>query len=254
MSDGQLKAYYVYSPWLRIFHWLMVMSIVVLFFTGLYIGNPFFIGSQGLEPTYAFSERLSMETVRFIHFAAAFILVCAFVLRVYGFVVNKGDRLLPRFWTKQHWAWTMDIMLHYMLLRASHKPYLRNPLARMSYLGVYFLIGIEAITGFTMYVMVDPKSIWGQSFSLVNSLLINEYYVHLIHHYVAWLIIIFAVVHIYMAVRADFMEREGEISSMFSGVKFLAHQPVDLGEIATEEDSLVRYWDNIARDSRPHSG
>lgn len=240
MSEDRLKEYYCYSPWLRIFHWTMVASIVTLFATGLYIGNPFFIGSQGLEPTFAFKARLSMETIRYIHFAAAFILVAAFILRIYGFIVNRGDRLLPRVWTKLYWQGLIDITRHYLFLQPGHKPYLRNSLARTSYLAVYFLIALEAVTGFAMYFMVDPNSLGAKLFGPFNNFFGNEYYVHVIHHYVAWFIILFAIVHVYMAARADFMEREGEISSMISGVKFLAHQPADVGDITNEADNCAR--------------
>lgn len=240
MSEGPLKEYYIYSPWLRIFHWLMVGSIVVLFATGLYIGNPAFIGTQGLEPTFAVSKALSMETIRYIHFVAAYILVFSFIFRIYGFIVNKGDRLLPKPWTKLYWQGLIDMKLHYMFLRPHHQPYLRNSLARSSYLAVYFLIALEAVTGFAMYFMVNPNSLGAKIFGPFNHLFVDEYIVHLIHHYVAWLIILFAIVHVYMAIRADFMEGEGEVSSMFSGVKFYAHQPLDIGDIADDTPANVK--------------
>jgi len=232
VSEEHLKKYYVYSPWLRLFHWTMVLSIVVLFFTGLYIGNPFFLGSQGIEPTFAFQERLSMETIRYIHFSAAFILVAAFILRIYGFIVNRGDRLFPRFWQAQYWAGMVEMVLHYSLIKPHHRPYLRNPLARTSYAFVYVMLAVEGLTGFAMYFMINPERWGAKIFGPLNDILGGEYYVHLIHHYVAWLIIIFAIVHIYMSIRADFMEQEGEISSMFSGVKILPHEPADGIEIS----------------------
>jgi len=235
MNKGHLKMYYVYSPFLRIFHWLMVISIVILFITGLYIAKPLTGGNPGMEPTFA-DVRLSLNAIRNIHFITSFIFIGSFILRIYGFLINKGDRLFPRFWTKSHWQWTIDIILHYLLIRPFHNPYLRNPLARMSYLGLYMLVAVEVVTGFAMYFMVAPNSFGAKIFGPVNHLLGDEYVVHLIHHYVAWMIILFAIVHIYMAIRADFMEQEGEISSMFSGVKFLAHEPVDLGEISNEVD------------------
>lgn len=237
MNDGYMKAYYVFSPFLRIFHWIMVLSITVLFFTGLYIGNPFFNGSQGLEPTFAVQQWMSMSTIRFIHFGAAFIFLAAFILRLYGFVVNKGDRLFPRFWTKEYWSGIVEMSLHYGLLRLSHRPYLRNPLARTSYVGLYTMVAVEAVTGLAMYYMVNPGGWGAKLFGPVNRLLVDEYTVHLIHHYVAWLIVLFVIGHVYMCIRADFMHPEGEISSMFSGVKFLAHEPVDLGEITDEADN-----------------
>jgi Ni,Fe-hydrogenase I cytochrome b subunit len=127
MSHGPLKEYYVYSPWLRIFHWLMVGSVVILFATGLYIGNPFFGASGSVEPTFAVNAWLSMETIRFIHFAAAYILVAAFILRLYGFAVNKGDRLLPKFWTKLYWQGLADMTLHYMFLHPITGPTCATP-------------------------------------------------------------------------------------------------------------------------------
>ncbi|EGO64045.1 Ni/Fe-hydrogenase, b-type cytochrome subunit [Acetonema longum] len=230
------KEYYVFSPWLRIFHWIMAYSVPILFFTGLYIGNPFFIGSQGIEPTYAFRQTLSMETIRYIHFITAYVFVGSFILRIYGFIMNKGDRLFPRFWTKEYWLGAKEVTLHYLFLLPQHKPYLRNPLARTSYVALYALIAIEIITGFAMYYMVNPDSWGAKIFGPWNDWLGGEYYVHLIHHYAAWMIMLSAIGHIYMVVRADFIEREGEISSMFSGVKFLRHEPVDLKEIADEAE------------------
>ncbi|MBP2645345.1 MAG: hyaC [Firmicutes bacterium] len=240
MERGHSKQYYVFSPFLRIFHWLMVLSIVTLFTTGLYIGDPFFIGSQGLEPTYAVTGRLSMEIMRFIHFAAAYIFTVSFILRAYGFWRNKGDRLFPHFWKKQYYEDLLDVFLHYTFIKSSHKPCLRNPLARASYVALYFMVFIEIITGFAMYTMIKPNSWGAKIYGPVNQLLGDEYTVHIIHHYVAWLIILFAIVHVYMAARADFMDREGEISSMFSGVKFLPHEPVDIGDITDGKDSSVR--------------
>lgn len=37
---GQLKKYYIFSPFLRIFHWIMVWCIAGLFITGLLIMDP----------------------------------------------------------------------------------------------------------------------------------------------------------------------------------------------------------------------
>jgi len=60
----------------------------------------------------------------------------------------------------------------------------------------------------------------------------GEMMAHLIHHYVAWGIILFAIGHLYMVIRAEFMEGESEVSAMFSGYKFLIHNPKD----ATDSD------------------
>ena len=56
------KAYVVFSLWLRIFHWTMVLSVTALFWTGLYIGDPGFAAITGNpEPTFAIDGWFSME-------------------------------------------------------------------------------------------------------------------------------------------------------------------------------------------------
>ena len=222
----QRKIFYLFSPFLRIFHWVMVDSIIVLFLTGILIGKP--LGIMSLEPTQTI---FLMDLVRKLHFLAAFVFCSAIILRVYGFIINRGDRLFPRFWEGHFYEETLDVALHYMLLKTSHKSYLRNPLARMSYAFLYVLVLIEILTGFAMYNMAEPMSIGGQMFSWVNVVLGGEFRTHLVHHYVAWGIILFATGHLYMVTRAEFMEGESEVSSMFSGSKVLAHDPVDANEV-----------------------
>ena len=53
----------------------------------------------------------------------------------------------------------------------------------------------------------------------------------MIHHYVAWMIILFVIIHVYMTIRADMNEKNGEISAMFSGVKYCEEEPDDIGDI-----------------------
>lgn len=237
MRQGAMKSYYLFSPWLRIFHWIMVICTFILFFTGLYIGNPFFLGTQGIDPTFAVNNVMSMEVIRYIHFIAGYVLVASFIPRIYGFIINPGDRLLPRPWTKLYWTGIMDTQMHYMFMRGAHRPYLRNSLARSGYLSVYLMFIIMIITGFAMYYMIEPNRFLVKVFGPFNNWLVNEYVVHIIHHFVAWFIMLFVIVHVYMAIRADFVEKGGEISSMFSGVKYMEEEPEDLGDIVSPKST-----------------
>ena len=226
VKEVKRKEFYLFSPFLRIFHWIMASQIVVLFVTGLLITKPMNVGAT--EPVFT---NTSMDLVRDIHFMAAFILCASLILRIYGFIINKGDRLVPRFWEGHFYEETVDVALHYMLLRGHHASFLRNPRARGSYAMLYVLLAIEIFTGFAMYLMVNPSSTFGKLFGWVNTLVGSEMMSHYIHHYVAWFIILFAIGHFYMVVRAEFMEGESEISSMFSGKKILAHNPKDANEL-----------------------
>ena len=226
VKDVKRKEYYIFSPFLRIFHWIMVVMILTLFGTGLLITKPMLVSST--EPNFTM---LSMDLIRDIHFIAAFIFCASFILRIYGFIINKGDRLFPRFWEGHFYSETVEVALHYMLLKPHHAPFLRNPLARASYAGLYVMVLIEIITGFAMYLMANPSSFFGTLFGWTNVLVGSEMMAHYIHHYVAWLIIVFAIGHFYMVLRAEFMEGESEVSSMFSGKKVLAHVPKDANEL-----------------------
>lgn len=225
MREVKQKEIYLFTPFLRIFHWIMAAMIVALFLTGIIIASPYVL--LNVEPIYS---NTYMDLVRDIHFVAAFIFCAAFILRIYGFIINKGDRLFPRFWEGHFYSETVDVALHYMLLRPHHASYLRNPLARMSYAGLYVFVLIEILTGFQMYLAVNPQSMWYPLFGWVSVICGDEMVVHYVHHYVAWFIILFAIGHIYMVIRADFMEGDSEASSMFSGYKYLTHTPKDLEE------------------------
>ena len=226
VKEVNRREYYIFSPFLRIFHWIMVVMILVLFATGLLITKPMNVGA--VEPVFT---NTSMDLVRDIHFMAAFILCASLIMRIYGFIINKGDRLFPRVWEGHFYEETVDVALHYMFLRPEHASFLRNPLARGSYAMLYVLLAVEILTGFAMYFMTSPSATGGMLFGWVNTLVGSEMMSHYIHHYVAWFIILFAIGHFYMVVRAEFMEGESEISSMFSGKKILAHTPKDANEL-----------------------
>lgn len=222
----QRRMYYLFSPWLRAFHWIMVDSIIILFLTGFFIGRPLEI----LAPEPSDTVYITYW-VRNLHFLAAYAFCASFVFRIYGFIVNKGDRLFPRFWEGHFYSELIDVALHYSFLRSEHKSYLRNPMARCSYAFLYFLVAIEVGTGFAMYYMADPNSIPAFFFKWMIPLMGGEYSLHLVHHYVAWFIVLFASGHLYMVTRAEFMDAESEVSSMFSGSKMLENIPVDVNEI-----------------------
>ena len=226
VKDVNRKEFYIFSPFLRIFHWIMASQIVILFATGLLIAKPMNVAIT--EPIFSVT---SMDLVRDIHFTSAFILCASLILRIYGFIINKGDRLFPRVWEGHFYEETVDVALHYMFLRPEHASFLRNPLARGSYAMLYVLLLIEILTGFAMYFMTNPSATGGMLFGWVNTLVGSEMMSHYIHHYVAWFIILFAIGHLYMVIRAEFMEGESEISSMFSGKKILAHTQKDANEL-----------------------
>ncbi len=230
----EYKRFYVFSPSLRIWHWINFLSIVVLFATGIYIGNPFFIGSQGVEAALVHGQRLTMGLIREVHFIAGYILLASFIFRMLIAFMDKRDRLfIPKFWKSEFWSRLGETLQEYALMKDSSEGSLqiRNPLARTAYFLVYVAILFMIITGFGMYGISDPSGFWASIFGWVVWFLGGEFPTHMWHHWVAWLIILFAIIHVYLVIREDFTKKTGEVSSMFNGYKFFKKEPADLEEL-----------------------
>lgn len=231
LEQREKKPYRVFSLWLRIFHWTMVLCVTFLFWTGLYIGDPGFGALVGKDPAVAINNWFSMEAIRRVHFFFAFVLIFAFVFRIYGAIRYRGDRLLPKFRSKLYWQGLGQTIKHYLMLpRQEEHRVLRNSLARTSYLLVYILMFCEIVTGLAMFAMVRPDSWLAYVFNPVN-MLFSEYEIHIIHHYIAWCFLLFTVLHVYLAFREDVMEESGEVSSMVSGMKFYPEDPEDIEDL-----------------------
>jgi len=54
---------------------------------------------------------------------------------------------------------------------------------------------------------------------------------HMWHHWVAWIIIVFAILHVYFVIREEMIKRNGELTSMFNGYKVFEKDPVDVEDI-----------------------
>jgi len=225
------KRIFIFSASLRIWHWINFLAIMVLFLTGLYIGTPYFTTSSGYEATYAYEKNVTMGFIRFLHFSAGYILLFSFLFRIFIAFFRKGDRLfIPKFWTIEYWEGIKETLKEYLLI-GSHRPMIRNPLARTAYFFVYLMIFFMIATGFGMYGLSDPDGFWASVFGWVVWSLGGEFEAHYWHHIVAWLIILFFIVHVYFVSREDFVHKNGEVSSMFNGSKFFKEEPVDIKDV-----------------------
>ncbi len=86
METRNFKRVMVWEAPVRFFHWLNVLSVVVLTITGFIIANPPAILSS--------AEATNLHTfglVRFIHFIAAYLFFFVMILRIYwAFAGNQG--------------------------------------------------------------------------------------------------------------------------------------------------------------------
>ncbi|WP_448544619.1 Ni/Fe-hydrogenase, b-type cytochrome subunit [Roseiflexus sp.] len=210
---------YVWEVPVRLTHWVNVVSIVMLCFSGYYIANPYIFVSTR-EPWGVYF----MGTMRFIHFAFAYIFVASLILRTYwAFVGNQWAswRGLFPFLTAEGRRNMWHAVQYYFFLRRNPPEVAgHNALAGTSYMIIVLLYGLSVFTGFTIYGQLHPASIWYTLTDWVTSL-VSLQTLRLAHHIIMYLILAFVVHHVYAAWLIDMEEGNGLMSSIFSGYKFL---------------------------------
>lgn len=210
---------YVYEAPVRIWHWINAAAILVLCITGYFIGSPP-PSMQIAEATHQFV----FGYIRFAHFAAGWILCVGFLGRMYWALVgNHHARQLfyIPFWRISYWREVWFEVKWYLFLAKEPKKYVgHNPLAQLAMfffitVGVTFMI----ISGLALYSEGLGKDsllygMFGWVFTLFGN---NPHYVHTYHHLGMWWILIFMIIHIYVAIREDIMSRQSIVSTMISG-------------------------------------
>ncbi len=219
-QDGiQPGPVYVYDAGIRIWHWVTALAIVVLCVTGYFIGSPPpSIGGEAYEH-YLFGW------IRFTHFAAGMILGVAFLLRLYRMLFGgKHARqifYIP-FWSIRWWKEVFAELGWYLVL-AKPKEYVgHNPLAHLAMFLMFLLpMIVLLLTGFALYAEgAGIQSGWYAVFGWVFQVLGDSMTVHTWHHVAMWVVIIFALIHMYMAIREDMTHRQTAVSAMISGWRF----------------------------------
>jgi Ni/Fe-hydrogenase b-type cytochrome subunit len=216
---GQYRWVYLWEWPIRVMHWVAAVCVVILTVTGLYIGKPYFITSGEA------SAHFLMGWMRFFHFAAAGLLVMTAIVRGYWlFMGNKYERLRALFPVRRRdWVNMVKMVKFYLMVRSEEAPrYLgHNPLQQLSYTGLYAIAGTMVITGFTLYGQSDPNGFFYAAFNWIGALVGGIPVVRFIHHVLTWAFLIFIPIHVYLAIRADHLERTGVVSSIVSGGRFV---------------------------------
>ena len=224
-------AVYVYEAPLRLWHWTNALSIVVLCITGYFIGSPL-----PTMPGEA-SDHFLMGYIRFAHFAAAYIFTIGFVFRIYWAIVgNEHARevFLPPFTNRRYWNGVWHEIKWYAFMTREPRKYTgHNPLATLVMhftiiWGTVFMI----VTGLALYGEGTQAGSWAHTMfsSWVIPLFGQSQDVHTWHHLGMWYIIVFVIIHCYVAIREDIMSRQSLVSTMISGWRmFKDDRPVDDG-------------------------
>jgi Ni/Fe-hydrogenase 1 B-type cytochrome subunit len=212
-----LKTVYVYEAPVRIWHWINALAITVLAVTGYFIGSPL-----PTMPGEASANYL-MGYIRFAHFAAGQVMAVGLLARAYWALVgNHHAREL--FWvplfSAAYWRDIGVMLKWYAFLTPRPGRFVgHNPLARFAMVFGFLLLAIfMVVTGFALYGEGTQAGSWADRlFGWVIPLMGQSQDVHTWHHLGMWGLVIFAILHIYAAVREDIMGRTSLISTMVSG-------------------------------------
>jgi Ni/Fe-hydrogenase 1 B-type cytochrome subunit len=216
-KDERVRLYVWQIP-VRVTHWLTFGSIMVLSVTGGYIADPFIIPPGGSV----------MTVMRFIHMIAAFAFLGSGLVRLYWFFA--GNRFAR--WTAfvpiagaQRRDLGRQILWYLFVRREAPGSLGHNPLAAGTYLVIYVLFAVQTATGFALAGAHGTEP-WATLFGWLPAIL-GLQGVRLIHHLIMWVTLAFMIHHVYSALLVDHLERNGLLSSIFSGFKFVTRREID---------------------------
>jgi Ni/Fe-hydrogenase b-type cytochrome subunit len=217
--SGSYRWVYLWGWPIRATHWAAVAAIVVLIVTGFYIGRPYFI--TGGEA----SDHFLMGWMRLLHFIAAGVLVATGIIRVYWlFAGNKFERWRALFPVRRRdWIDLGRQVKYYLMIRPEKAPHYlgHNPLQQLSYTFLYLVVVVQIVTGFALYGQALPGGPWYTGVNWLVPMMGGLQVVRFVHHVLTWVFLIFVPIHVYLALRAEILERTGTISSIVSGGRFV---------------------------------
>jgi len=211
-----LERVYVWEWPVRLFHWLIAGSIAVLAITGLYIGNPF------LPVTGEATRHFVMGSMKSVHFIAAMVFALAVLGRLLwmfaGNFYARWHQFIPVTRTRLVGIW--NTAAFYLFIKRESPAFVgHNPLAGAIYTVVYGLCLVMIVTGFAMASAGAHVDSMLSGFQFLIPLCGGLQLAHFIHHVCMWLILGFAMHHVWSAYLVGAFERSALIDSIFSGYK-----------------------------------
>ena len=216
-----IKKHYEFSSWLRTTHWIRVLAIIILTFTGFYIAFPFISAALNQGEPNNFLNAL----MRSWHVIFGFVLICVTIGKFYLFIFDKQskiervsflDFISIKMWIKQ--------IKYYMLVgKHGHLKGVYNPLQFFAYLGVYIAIIMICLTGLILYIHVYHEGLGGALYDIlrpIEVLMGGLAMVRELHHIFMWVFIVFLPVHIYLAIFNSVYGKSGAMDSIVSGYKW----------------------------------
>ena len=223
----------IWSATLRFQHWANMALIVIMSMSGYYIMNPFFGPAAETGPDVGYL----MGWVRLIHYVSAYLwLGLGFSRLVLSFTAKDRQLRWRSLWplnshedVKGLWG----TIQYYLFLKKEGPLYLaHNPLQQFAYTGIYVMCLIQMLSGIVLYGLYNQTD-WFWIIVAYPMHWMGVSTIRMIHALIMFVLWSFVIVHVYLATRADALERHGGVSSMVNGGVWLRRgaKPVDAPEI-----------------------
>ena len=220
-DSSRIVRVYVWQIPVRVTHWLIALSIVVLSATGFYIGNPFITVSGEARAHFV------MGWVKVVHGYTAYVFIAAVLVRIiWMFTGNKyarWDKFIPVHGSRRRGLWP-TVRFYLFALRKPPGFVGHNPVAGLTYVAVFALYFLAIFTGLTLRgasaAVNSPVHVFASLAPVFGGLQTARW----IHHAVMWLLLGFAVHHVYSALLMSTIEANATVESIFSGYKFVPEE------------------------------
>ena len=219
------------TPAIRIIHWVNVFSMVVAIATGLYIAHPYYqtFIADGAVDKYV------MAWIRWGHLMVAIIFDVTSIIVAYLFFFSRFEKpykkVIP---TAKNIKEFKDVLVNLITLNRTKN---FDSTHSDSFNTVYFLIfhlllAWMLLTGLQLYVhglasgLSSIGSWWPWMLHFITDWTIpitggTLMDVRISHHITMWLVIVWVVFHIYYQVWRTIFWKEGDISIVIGGSKFV---------------------------------
>ena len=232
------NAVYVWQLPVRLTHWAIVISIVILAVTGAYIHGPFLVPSSPIEAS------TQMATIRFIHELSAIVFTIAIGVRFYwGFVGNQYANwraIIPH--NRAQFRCMREMGKYYLFLRRTPVPMTgHNLLAGLAYTLISAVLFFQVATGMILFGWIIDTGPAAWLTTVVAWIPGNIQTVRMLHYLATFIFIAFMIHHVYSAILVDIEERNGVMTSIFSGFKNIRPESTvdDLGLCNPPKDAQV---------------
>lgn len=218
VAEPLFRRVYVWDLVVRSTHWLIALSILVLAFTGFYIGNPFVIAPGPAGQSFV------MGWMKAVHSYSAIVFTLSVLARVLWMLVGgpyaSWRQFIPA--SRERLRQLPGTLAFYLFIRRRPPEAVgHNPLAGLTYTLVFVLYLLQMATGLGLYGASAHVGSPMRAFAFLAPLFGGLQTARWIHHIVMWLLLGFLVHHVQSSLLVSRVERNGLVGSIFSGYKFV---------------------------------